>query len=135
MHLVDESLAPSLVTLPRIMFRFTMENPFGEGKSSIYRTVNDKPIFVFGVPNKEDNGEPCKILADVQTVRISTDNRAAREAVQVAKRFAQRESKKVKPDTEILRALMKQYEKNEHVRRLNGMSDEIIEEQLSDGRV
>ena len=63
------------------MLRLTMDNPFGDGLSSIYRKTSDKPIFVFGIPDKEDDGEPCKILADVQTVRAGMDNTTAPEAI------------------------------------------------------
>ena len=112
------------------MLRLTMDNPFGDGHSSIYRKTSDKPIFVFGIPNKEDDGEPCRILADVQTVRAGMDNVAAKEAIQAAQRCAQRESKKSKPDMEILRALAKTYQKNEHVKSLLSMTDDDIQNEL-----
>jgi cell fate (sporulation/competence/biofilm development) regulator YlbF (YheA/YmcA/DUF963 family) len=112
------------------MLRLTMDNPFGDGLSSIYRKTSDKPIFVFGNPNKEEDGEPCRILADVQTVRAGMDNVAAKEAIQAAQRFAQRESKKSKPDMEILRALAKTYEKNEHVRSFMSKTDDDIQNEL-----
>jgi len=107
-----------------------MDNPFGDGLSSIYRKTSDKPIFVFGIPNKEDDGEPCRILADVQTVRAGMDNAAAKEAIQAAQRFAQRESKKSKPDMEILRALAMTYEKKEHVKSLLSMTDDDLRNEL-----
>ena len=105
------------------------------GNISVTRTTNAsvtpvKPIFVFGIPNKEDDGEPCRILADVQTVRAGLDNVAAKEAIQAAQRFAQRTSRKSKPDMEILRALAKTYEKNEHVKSLLNMTDDNIQNEL-----
>ena len=129
LHFVFAALSQGLCVSFK-MLRLTMDNPFGDGLSSIYRKTSDKPIFVFGSPNKEEDGEPCRILADVQTVRAGMDNVAAKEAIQAAQRFAQRESKKSKPDMEILRALSKIYEKNEHVRSFMSMTDDDIQNEL-----
>jgi len=62
------------------------------------------------------------------------ENRAAKQALCTAKMFAQKGEKSGKPDVEILRALMKQYEQNENVKKLMDKSDRDIGEQLDFAR-
>lgn len=100
------------------MLRFSVENPFTNGQ---------KPIFVYADPAGEVRGagygEPCvQILADVQSVRTSMENRAAKQALNAAQSFKMR-AREGKPDFVILRALMEQYNTNYHVSTLMKQDD------------
>ena len=77
--------------------------------------------------------EPCEIPSNTKVLSMSESNRVGKAAFLAARRFA-RSGQKGKPDIQILRALMSETSNVNNVKKIMGMRNESLREQIDSAR-